>query len=469
VPAELPADLVGHLAFHLGAQRWYARAVAPPADQVSIVAAEELCPVPGSARHLYDVQVLAEGDRYQLLVGERPAGEPADFLTGRDSGMIQVTDRAFYYDATLDPELCLRLLRVVTAGTQLAARVRPISAEQSNTSLVYDDRIILKLYRRLTAGANPDVEVTNALARIGFPHVAKPYATWQREGYDLAYAQQFLAGGSEGWALAQTSLRDFYRTESDDPMQAGGDFSIESRQLGRVTGELHLAMREVWGADGDAPGRDWDRLVDEVEAGLADAAAPPSPASGPEEAGDPTLADGLDPERRRAVVDRLRAVRDPGALQRVHGDYHLGQVMRTDSGWYVLDFEGEPARDLSQRLRPTSPLKDVAGMLRSLDYAARVALQERTAAPADADARADAWVRANRRAFLAGYLAVPDVPELLAPVADRDLVLAGYELEKAIYELGYERAYRPGWVPVPAAAIARLVTELAGSSHDRTE
>lgn len=453
MPPELPADLVGHLAFHLGAQRWYGRAAPPAAEGVSIASAEELCPVPGNPRHLYDVQILAEGERYQLLVGERPAGEPAEFLTGREAGLIQVTDRAYYYDATLDAELCLRLLRVVTAGTQLAGRVRPISAEQSNTSLVYDDRIILKLYRHLTAGANPDVEVTNALARIGFAHVPKPYATWRRGGYDLAYAQEFLAGGSDGWALAQTSLRDFYRTESDDPVQAGGDFSSESRRLGRVTGELHLAMRQVWGTDEDAPGRDWSRLVEEIESGLAEAA------------GDPSLAAVLDADRRRAVVDRLRSVSDPGAAQRVHGDYHLGQAMRTDNGWYVLDFEGEPARELSQRLLPASPLKDVAGMLRSFDYAARVALQERTAAPADGDERADAWQRANRRAFLAGYLAVPDVPELLAPVADRDLVLAGYELEKAIYELGYERAYRPAWIPVPAAAIARLVTELTRAGH----
>ena len=162
--------------------------------------------------------------------------------------------------------LALQLLPVVTSGVEYAARVRPISAEQSNTSLVFDDRIIVKFFRRLLDGPNPDVEITTALAGAGFEHVARPIARWRQSEVDFAFAQDFLAGGTDGWALAQTSLRDFYNSDTDLPSEAGGDFSGESRRLGRVTAELHAAMAEVWGVDRDrlAAG-EWVQLVDDIE------------------------------------------------------------------------------------------------------------------------------------------------------------------------------------------------------------
>src|ERR1019366_7489027 len=126
-------------------------------------------------------------------------------------------DGAFWYDATLDPALDLAFLGVVTEGKESADRVRPVGVEQSNTSLVFDDRLICKVFRRLQAGSNPDVEVTTALAEEGFAHVAAPVAAWRREGYDLAFVQQFLSGGSEGWAMALTSLRDHYAGGPTDP------------------------------------------------------------------------------------------------------------------------------------------------------------------------------------------------------------------------------------------------------------
>ena len=152
---------------------------------------------------------------------------------------------------------------------------------------------------------------------------------------------------------------------------------------------------------------------------------------------------------------------EPGPASRVHGDYHLGQVMRTDRGWYILDFEGEPARPLDQRLRPASPFKDVTGMLRSIDYAARFALGEWEGPSERVRARADAWERHNRAAFVTGYLGVEGIDRLLPPEGDRPLVLAAYELDKALYELDYERAYRPGWVAIPAGAIVRVMARLA--------
>jgi maltokinase len=441
--AELPAGLVERLGAYLGAQRWYAGSGEPAAADVVVVASRELCATEGGTRHLHWAVVEAEGERYQLLIGERPVGEAAELLNGNERGLIVAHDDRYFYDGVLDPDLCVRFLGVVTAGTQLAERVRPISAEQSNTSLVFDERIIVKLYRRLADGPNPDVEVTNALSRVGFAHVAAPYATWREAGMDLAFAQAYLVGGTDGWALAQTSLRDFYNSDDDDPAQAGGDFAGEANRLGRVTAELHLALREVFGSEeGRLADGDWGTLVDGVQGGLE-------------------AYDGTADRATAALIERLRAVPAPGPAQRVHGDYHLGQVMRTDAGWFVLDFEGEPARPIHQRLLPASPLKDVAGMLRSFDYAARAALRERWATSPGAEAKAAAWEKHNRAAFVAGYLSVPGSEGLLAATSHRDLVLAGYELEKALYELAYEQAYRPSWVPIPAGAIDRILDVLA--------
>jgi maltokinase len=143
----------------------------------------------------------------------------------------------------------------------------------------------------------------------------------------------------------------------------------------------------------------------------------------------------------------------------VHGDYHLGQVLRTDAGWYVLDFEGEPARPLEERRRPTSALKDVAGMLRSFHYASAVARTERDAE--ELDELAAAWEERNREAFLRGYLRAAGPGGVLPPDPDCvGAVMAAFELEKAVYELGYERAYRPDWEAIPLAALRRLTGEL---------
>ncbi|HEX9530359.1 MAG TPA: phosphotransferase, partial [Acidimicrobiales bacterium] len=176
----------------------------------------------------------------------------------------------------------------------------------------------------------------------------------------------------------------------------------------------------------------------------------------------PIASEGLDPRAARDVVDRLRHAKDPGLEIRVHGDYHLGQVMRTDTGWFVLDFEGEPARPVEERAAPWSPLKDVAGMLRSFQYAAAAALNER-GEPERTEALyalGGAWEMHNRGAFLDGYRSTRGISELV-PGDDEsfDAVLAAFELEKAIYELAYELAYRPDWALIPRAALERILSE----------
>jgi maltokinase len=426
---------------YLSQQRWFAGSALPP-DSVRVERGQVLWAANG--RRLWHAIAAATGTHYQLLIGERPAAERADFLHGRDEAILGSIDGTIFYDAVLDSELARALLEVASGGAQTATLARPISAEQSNTSLVFDDRLILKLYRRLHDGQNPDVEVTSALAAAGFGHVAAPLVTWREEPYDLAFGQQFLAGGSEGWALALTSLRDFYNSSCDHPAQAGGDFASEARRLGRMTAEMHLALAGTLGVIDRAGAMDqWQLLIERTIARLAADA---------ELAGRDLLATA------ELLLARLGAVDDPGPAIRVHGDYHLGQVMQTDAGWYVLDFEGEPAKPLAERTAPSSPLKDVSSMLRSFDYAARYALTERSAGELEKLAPlADAWDAHNRQAFLEGYLDVPDIKALLPGPGSSPAVVLAHELDKALYELDYEQAHRPDWVPLPLAAINHLL------------
>jgi maltokinase len=438
----IPPDV---LRAHLLRQRWYAGQAAP--GELTVVHQDVIRP---DWPRMVRLIVEADGVAYQLVVGLRPEWEQPEFLRGHERAVLGVIDcehgPATAYDATYDPELALTLLDAVSGGTEWAAWSRPIGAEQSNTSLVYDERLILKLFRRLERGPNPEVEVTTALSRVGFPWIAPVLGTESAAGFDLALLQPFLPGAVEGWALALTSLRDLfgvYDTQSipvldpnapppaaasADPSEAGGDFAAEAHRLGETTAGMHAAMAEAFGS-GPGDGRAW---ADDIERQIR-----------------PVFGAGRLPD----VLDRLRRV-DPGIATRTHGDYHLGQVMRTDAGWYILDFEGEPARPLEERRRPTSPLRDVAGMLRSLHYASAVALLDHSG---DGDGAAKAWEDRNRQAFLGGYL--PDAQRAGILPADHEsteTVLAAFELEKAVYELSYERSYRPEWEHIPRAALRRL-------------
>lgn len=441
----LPAGVAELVPPYLGRQRWYAGTTEPAADQVGVAAVAELYRAPEGHPRLLWALVDANGAHYQVLIGERPSGERSEFLNGHEEAVLGTAGDCYYYDATLDAELSLPLLGLVSRGSERADRVRPVGVEQSNTSLVFDDRVILKVFRRLHPGPNPDAEVTTALAEADFAHVAVPVARWRSEGWDLAFAQQFLAGGSEGWALALTSLRDFYASDTAEPSESGGDFAGEAARLGRMTAELHLAMAHAFGVDRRVLAeRWWPALLASLAEQLPPAAA--SIGGGIESAVAPFL-------------DRVRSVEDPGPAIRVHGDYHLGQVMRTDTGWYVLDFEGEPARPLEDRQRPASPLKDVAGMVRSFDYAARIVQSERGSEEAAAvGARAEAWGRHNREAFQGGFRTTKGIDTLVpTDEATWSTVLAAYEMEKALYEVRYEQAYRPDWVAIPLSAVAHLL------------
>ncbi len=440
-----PTVLLPSLVEFLPRQRWYSGDEAPK-DVRLVWAHVHHEDWPGLVQLLVD----ADGALYQVVIGLRPLEHRPEFLAGRDEAVLADLDTdagaAIAYEATLDPELGLAILEYVSDGQEVAERVRPAGVEQSNTSLIYDDRLILKLFRRLHPGPNPEVEVTEALAKVGFTHVAAPMAVATWETSHLGVLQPYLVGGTEGWAMALTSLRDLlgrHDTQplplinadgpppAPDPAEAGGDFSGESERLGAVTAELHLALAEAFGQSEPHVGA-W---ADFIEAQVVDVPAR-----------------DLDRNAALRIVQKLREVADPGAAIRVHGDFHLAQVMRTDAGWFILDFEGEPERPLEDRRRPSSPLRDVAGMLRSLHYAAMVALADR-----DELTLARAWEDRNRQAFLHGYLAEAKKGSVL-PADQRsiDAILRAFELEKSVYELKYERAHRPDWVPIPRDALRRI-------------
>jgi maltokinase len=231
------------------------------------------------------------------------------------------------------------------------------------------------------------------------------------DGMDLAVVNRFLSNGTDGFHLALTSLRDLYGARVE-PEEAGGDFAPDARRLGIITAHMHLAMASAFGT-GPATPAAW---ADEAEASLEGV-----------DLGD------LDVGAVRRAFAALRDLDDAGTSVRIHGDYHLGQVLRTDAGWFVLDFEGEPLRPLEVRRRPTSPLRDVAGMLRSFHYAAAVALRQwNDDGDDEVSFLADAWERHNAFAFLEGYAAAEGIDELLPnDEVARTVVRRAFELEKA--------------------------------------
>lgn len=432
-----PETLEKPLALHVPRQRWFGGGE----HRLTSLEVTSVREIADGLSHVLVETTLDGGEAsatYQLVLGARDPDEPEppDFLEGKADSIVGELGGCLIYDATVDPELALRLLSVV-APDEEAHRARVVTAEQSNTSIVYDERIILKLFRRLADGPNPDAEVTRALVDAGFTNVAEPVGDWQEDGRDLAVVNAFLAGATDGFTLAVTSLRDLFASHTK-PEEAGGDFAPDARRLGIITAKLHLALAEAFGTSpGDAAA--W---ADDMATHIGRVQL------------DPAMADAV-----RSLYERLRSVGDPGPAVRVHGDYHLGQVLRTDAGWFVLDFEGEPDRPLEERRRPSSPMRDVAGMTRSFHYASQVALKEwGNEADESIVELADAWRRRNSFAFVEGYLAADGVDDVVPADEDhRQTVLAAFELDKAVYEVGYEQGHRPDWVEIPLSAVREIV------------
>jgi maltokinase len=397
-------------------------------------------------------------ETYQVPLGLRPAGEGWDQRVITEAGGMTV------YDALADPacgrELLHRMRRgseetedegtlrfrwAETAGAGLGGTVdvRPVGVEQSNSSVVFGEALILKAFRRVEPGVNPELELLRFLSERSFPNIA-PLAGWyEYEGRfidaTLGILQEYLAGARDGWELALEEL-------ASDP--AG--FLARLRALGQVTGELHTAL----GSDNSSPDfapdqpsqealslltADVDEQIERIFLDLPET-----------EAVAPLAGRGQDVRERLQALSHIGA---GGRVIRTHGDYHLGQTMLSDRGWVILDFEGEPARPLPERRLKRSPLRDVAGMLRSFSYVtAGARLLRGVEAP-------EGWEDRARAAFLDGYFSRVE-PSLLPPgEGPTRQLLSVFELEKAVYELRYELNNRPDWVGIPVAGVLRLLDD----------
>jgi maltokinase len=396
---------------------------------------------------------------YQLLVGLRP------FLPERlEYARIGAFDRdgthVVAYDASYDGDLMKGILELISADAEVdgvrfqpengvpvttGLTSRPIIAEQSNTSVIFSDEYILKLFRKIHRGLSPDVELHRALRRVGSKHIAEPYGVIEGEldGEPVSYGilQRYFANCADGWAMALTSVRDLIAEADLHADEVGGDFAAESQRLGQAVAAVHDDLAEALGTE-LVPPDEVHTVVERMNSRLdvvVDKVAELAPYR----------------DEIRAAFAEITELGEPVRIQRIHGDLHLGQALRTIQNWVIIDFEGEPARPLSERVQKMTPLRDVAGMLRSFDYAAHHLLVDYTPAEAyesesQLEYRAKEWADRNRAAFCDGYASGGVDPR------EHPVLLRALELEKAVYEVGYEYDNRPSWIDIPLRSIARL-------------
>jgi maltokinase len=394
-------------------------------------------------------------ETYQLPLAIRPPGEVPE------GGSIARTDDWVVYDALAEPAHAVELMRRMAASDEIetddgrfcfhpfggsdnatdATDVRLMGVEQSNSSIVFDDRVVLKVFRKLEPGVNPELEVLRFLTYRAFANIAALHGWYDYEGQafsaTLGVAQAFLPDAVGGWELAL-----------DEITSAPDTFLERLGSLGSVTAQLHNTLASDASDPAFSPEEPSQEALSLLTATVDEdierifLRLPDDPRLSP------IAGRGQDVRERLAARAQIGVT---GRVIRTHGDYHLGQTLHTPRGWVIIDFEGEPARPLPERRQKRSPLRDVAGMLRSFAYVtSAVEILRGRKAPEDFEQRA-------RERFLQCYFAAVD-PTLMPPgEAAITNLLSIYELEKAIYELRYELDNRPDWIPIPVAGIARLL------------
>jgi maltose alpha-D-glucosyltransferase/alpha-amylase len=464
-----------------------------------------------------------EPELYQLPLSFKPIGSIPAAIIDQPAGaalVIQTPEGEFWaYDAFLEEAISRVFYQGIfdnaefeSPGGKLIFRsipgrmtsreltsIKRISTEQSNTSIIYNNSLILKAFRKLAFGLNPDFEVPYYLTtHTGFNYVPKvagfiEYVPGENAPVSMGVLQDFIQNDGDGYNVTLDHVRDFFKNyksystgDQADQAQATDDSALTrqfagtypelARRLGEITGELHNALA----SDTDQPEfkpepvtsqdiANWENIISELLRRVIASVNQQLP--------------GLSPELQallRPVVRNERAYLQMAAgldslvvagvhKTRYHGDYHMGQVLKTGSDFIILDFEGEPARTLAERRSKHSPLKDVAGMLRSFNYAAYAVLFEEWEYTADPTERAGLeslaqdWEQLARQSFLEGYIGatgrhtgpriIPESREVFHQA------LKVFELEKAFYELNYEFNNRPSWVPIPAKGLLRIKDE----------
>jgi predicted trehalose synthase len=454
--AELPALDEQVLADWLVQQRWFG-AKATHVSHLGVLGAVPLREgePPLLAAALLEARFPAgTHELYQVLLGARPTSERWD------KGVIGEAGAWTLYDALVDPKATALLGNLLAEGAELTGgagavrfhtvdtpslggSVRAMGAEQSNSSIVFDERSVLKVFRKVEAGDNPELEMLRFLQEHGFTNIAALEGWYDFAGElmdaTLGVLQAFVADARDGWELALDEIAEPRLLD-------------RLRRLGTVTARMHTTLAsDATDPDfaPDDPGDEAlsllvatiDEQIEQIFMRLPEDDERVAPIAG----------------RGEEIRDRLQTLSHVGVggrLIRHHGDYHLGQTLLSrENDWVILDFEGEPARPLLERRRKRSPLRDVAGMLRSFAYVASASeLQRGRPAP-------DGWEARARDAFLRAYYEAVEPALLPASEAGTEKLLQIFELEKAVYELRYELNNRPDWVRIPVAGISRLLEE----------
>ncbi|HEY0018119.1 MAG TPA: maltose alpha-D-glucosyltransferase [Longimicrobium sp.] len=455
-------------------------------------------------------------DLYLLPATFHPVAAPG---TGPEPLVTHATLRgeARVYEALGDRRVAGALMQAIIGGQRIEGRtgafaghttgavelaeaprgpVRMIGAEQSNTSIVFDERLVMKIFRKLEGGINPDLEVTRFLVeRAGFRSVPAlagwlDYTPNEGEPHAVAGVFEFVPNGGDAWSVALKALDRYLsaasRSAADPDTPTGreavrrmaGEFFPAIERLGETTARMHLALASVDDDPAFAPEiiteddvqraiEGFRKQVDTVLTDLGRQLEAIPGAFGASVQGPLAEVVRAAPDLRHRAED-LRALTGETARIRIHGDYHLGQVLRANqnapggSEWYVLDFEGEPAKPLADRRGKQTVLRDVAGMLRSFNYAVRMAMHEYRSGDLrmqmSLERWAHAWETEARTLFLNAYVRtaqgsniIPRDPDVLARA------LAVFELEKAVYEMGYEMNNRPDWLWVPVEGIRAIL------------
>jgi len=363
---------------------------------------------------------------------------------------------------------------------QTAGEPRMLGAEQSNTSVAFSDKLILKLYRRLREGIQPDIEVARFLSEeTDFDALPRLLGTIVWHGADetemiLASVSEYVPNQGDAWSFVTEALdremeaREVGHHSDEGPLNVG---AIDlGTLLGKRTAQMHLALASGTGPFGTEPVNEarLATIINETRVEMSqmfDALDPETVSASAKEVAHQVL------KQRDTImkrIDRIAGMTPSGAECRVHGDYHLGQVLVAQNDLAIIDFEGEPSRSLAERQAKSSPLRDVAGMLRSFDYALWTSLNRRIEAGADPErtmAQVGEWRRATAGSFLEAWReTMGDAQTRPSDKEFENALLDLHLLRKCAYEIEYERSFRPAWIDVPLKGLLQIVE----AQHDQT-
>ncbi len=483
---------------YLPLQRWFAA----KDERIGKVSLSPLAEFDGKgALTILEVAVGGETQRYLLPLAPRWGEDHVSFgsaTLGYTLSKLRKGSRVGgLIDGTVDDALMAALAKALQDGATIPAQggelvfdgaaalaeiddvgePRLLNVEQSNATVAFGDKLILKLYRRLRDGIQPDIEVARFLTETaGFTGTPAFMGeiTLRHEGGDgtsLGAAFAYVANQGDAWGALTNALdrqlQEFDSTSEDDGAPLQPVLEIAGL-LGRRTAEMHRALA----TETDDPAFKAEPLTADHLAALTAEVRGDLDAMMQRLSGLRDLTDrGAEMARQilehrdtlEQRIDGVAKMTPSGSLTRIHGDYHLGQVLMAQNDVMIIDFEGEPRRSLEERRTKSSPLRDVAGMLRSLDYAAQSAMRWAASSgtdPDDAEARLTEWHATAARDFLAGY--EDAISGSLAQGPDAGFnrgLLDLFLIQKAVYEVGYELASRPAWVDIPLGGLLALIEE----------